>query len=108
MFKLSLKPTFTAPVSGTLPGGFKFSFDIEFDRLTQDEIAELAKGNDRAELVFSDICKRIVVGWKNVQDENGDIEFSSSALDQVLAIYPMSKIIFDTWQASLGDARTKN
>lgn len=109
MFKLAIKPTYTAQVSGTLPGGYKLNFEIEFARLLQEEIAALAKGNDAGDIIFADVCRQVVVGWKNVQDEEGNaLEFSAPALEMMLAIYPMSKIIFDAWQASLSDARIKN
>lgn len=108
MFKLAIKPTYITQVSGTLPGGHKLNFEVEFSRISQDDIGSLAKGNDAGDIIFADVCRQVVVGWKGVQDESGEIPFSSTAFEQVLAIYPMSKIIFDAWQASLTDARTKN
>lgn len=109
MFKLALKPSYSVQVSGTLPGGNKVSFEIEFNRLSQDEIAAVAKGNDSGDIIYAEICRQVVTGWKSVQDEEGNVlDFSPAALEQMLAIYPMSKIIFDTWQSSMTEARGKN
>lgn len=108
MFKIALKPTYMVPVSGVLPGGHRFNFEIECDRLTQAEIEEISRGNDKGEIIFADICRRIILGWKGVQDEDGEVEFSAAALNQMLGIYPMAKIMFDAWRDSLGEARIKN
>lgn len=108
MFKLAVKPSYTAQVSGTLPGGYKLSFEVEFARLTQSEIAAMSKGNEEGSIIYADVCRDVVIGWKGVQDDSGEAEFSAGALEQMLTIFPMSKIIFDVWQTTLADARAKN
>jgi hypothetical protein len=109
MFKLAITPSYTANVKGTLPGmSDPFTFDVEFKRITQSEIAEIGKGDANGNIIYADVCRNIVIGWQGVTDENGDVSFSLAQLDKLLGIFPMGKIIYEAWQNSLQDARLKN
>jgi hypothetical protein len=104
MFKLALSPTYTTQISGILPGGHRFNFEIEYERLSQADVEDVAKGSEAGVIVFADICRRVVTGWKGVQDNDGEIPFSAAALERVLSIHPLSKYIYEAWMASLEKA----
>jgi len=109
MFKLAVSPSYFAPVTVALPGAkAKQVFDAEFKRLDATELKDLAARTAAGELDDAGYAREIVIGWKGVADENGELEFSDSNLDRLLDIYPVASSIVQGFFASLEGARAKN
>lgn len=109
MFKMTQSSTYTWPVTVLMPAdGGKFeksTFDVEFRRLTLDEIKEL-ESQDETGLAQ---CKAIVAGWKGVVDDSGDaVPFSDGALDTLLGWAPVRAAILTAFRDSITGARAKN
>lgn len=113
MFKITQKPTYFWPVKVRLPAdGGQFdeqTFDAQFRRLPQAEIdamrADVLAGN------ASDIplARRLLVGWKGVQDADGqDVPFSETLRDQVLDIPGVATAVVVSFVDSLSGARRGN
>lgn len=108
MFKLAVSKTFTIPVNFKIPadGGTyqSNSFIVEFKRLTVTEMKDLPKEGSDAEM-----CRRVVVGWNEIADENGNaIPFSSDALDKLLEIVGVAPAILRTFFESVTALQEKN
>lgn len=109
MFQIAQTESYFAPVTVELPGvKSKQVFDVEFVRLTQDEIASLYEKSRELTIDDKDFCRRVVVGWNGVSDQHGAVEFSATALDALLQIYPVAASIVQAYNASLLGARAKN
>ena len=109
MFKMTQSSTYTWPVTVLMPAdGGKFdksTFDVEFRRLTVDEI----KGLEDQDETGRAQCKAIVTGWKGVVDDKGDdVPFSDNALDTMLAWAPVRAAILTAFRESITGARAKN
>lgn len=108
MFKLSVSKTFTTPVNFKIPvdgGTYQTnSFIGEFKRLTLSEMRDLPKEGTDAEM-----CRRVMVGWNEIADENGTpLPFSSEALDRLLDIVGVASTILQTFFGTLNGVREKN
>lgn len=108
MFKLSVSETFTTPVNFKIPvdgGTYQAnSFIAQFKRLTVTGMKELPKEGSDAEM-----CRRVVVGWNEIADENGNaIPFSSDALDKLLEIVGVAPAILKTFFEQLSVLQEKN
>jgi hypothetical protein len=108
MFKVAINPSYFAPVDVQIPGATKQTFDCEFKRMAQDEIDALMQKVKAGDLTDADICRHVVVGWKGIQDNDGDIQFSITALDDVLNIFPLARCIAEAFLVSLAGSRSKN
>ena len=109
MFKLATQPSFIVPVTVILPGSkTRNTFDVEFVRQTAAEIAALQQRIQAENLDDAGLCRELVIGWKGVADEEGELEFSPSQLDRVLSVYPVARCIVETYFASLAGARAGN
>ena len=112
MFKIEQKPTYTGRVEVFSPrdGGKyqKGTFTAEFKALAQEEIDSIL-GDLRDGRPDSDFALECLVGWKGVQDEDGnELPFSDSTRDQVLDIYPVLPSVIKAFYESLSGARAKN
>lgn len=110
MFVLSKSATYSWPVKFDIPSsGGKFEkvyFDAIFKRLQQSEIK---KALDSESLTDADFAKRILVGWKGIQDESGEeIPFSESALDDLCEFAGAAKAITVAYIESITGAKAKN
>lgn len=109
MFKVAQTPSYFAPVEINIPGvSGKQTFDVEFKRLTRPEISALQDRISTDSATSRDICHELVLGWKGVQGEEGDLPFSVSNLDSVLDIHPVEQAVIAAFFSSITGARLKN
>lgn len=111
-FKIAVSEIYTHSVNVQLPGEkLPRRLDIDFRRLSQDELAELTRRSREAELNDRQFVALVVAGWGSkavVDDEGSPIEFSAHALDELLKIYPVAASIVTGFYESIGGARQKN
>lgn len=108
MFKIVQSKTHTAPVTFKVPadgGTYQTqSFMVEFKRLSVSEMKEIPK-----EATDSEIARRVVVGWQEIEDGDGNLlPFSSAALDKVLDIVGVAPAIARTYFECVSGAQEKN
>lgn len=109
MFKITTTPSYFTPVTVELPGSkTKNVFDAEFVRLPKADIDALLERVNQGEVDDAAFAREIMIGWKGVSDEDGDLEFSTSNLDTLLGIYPVARTIVEAYFASLSGSRLKN
>lgn len=109
MFKMTQSSTYTWPVTVLMPAdGGKFeksTFDVEFRRLTVDEI----RGLEAQDETGAAQCRAIVAGWKAVVDDSGEpVPFSADALEKMLEWAPVRAAILTAFRDSITGARAKN
>jgi len=120
---LKQSATFTWPVSLVLPaesGGRKekHTFEGEFRRLPQTRINEIIRLAKRIEVGIADdeevledqaAAREVLCGWSGViDDDNKEIKFSDTTLNQMLEIPTVASQIVRTWFESLETAKRKN
>jgi hypothetical protein len=112
MFKIVKADTYTWPVSVKLPtDGGKFetsTFDVRFKRLSKLDVDALrnklfADAGDAAEA-----AREVVVGWSGVENDDGPIPFSDTALADVLSIQGVAAAIISALFESVTGAQRKN
>jgi hypothetical protein len=112
MFVLTQSPTFAWTVKFELPGkdgrAEKHSFGVEFKRLSQARIKEIRDLILKGELHDADLVKEVLVGWKDVRDENGDVPFSIPALERMLDITGVGAAIVFAFFDTIELAKRKN
>ncbi len=109
MFKIAQTPSYFSPVEVLIPGAAsKQTFDVEFKRLTRGEILELKERITLDSSTSRDICRELVLGWKGVQGEDGELPFSQTNLDAILDIHPVEQSVLSAFFASIAGARLKN
>jgi len=103
MFKIKQSKTFVWPVKITVPiDGGKYSnstFDVEFDRISQSAVEQLASSIQNEEQTAVQIVKSIIVGWPDgsVTDGTDSIPFSDSALDELLDVPGVASAIITSF-----------
>ena len=113
-FVLKQSDSYRWPLKLRIPtdGGKKevSTFDIEFKRLSQEKIDQLAKLAKDIELGrveedeydFKKLIGDIVIGWDGVVDDSGEkVPFSQNSLDQLLSIATVPNQILRTLFESL-------
>lgn len=95
MFKLAQKRTVKWPVTISIPadGGqvIKASITAEFEVLSQEELEQNAQEG-------RDLLERAVVGWKGVQDAEGnELEFSDANRKQFLGITYVRAALYNAY-----------
>ena len=111
---LILKQTdsYVWPVTVELPvdgGRFeKHSFDAEFKRLSQSRIEEIMEDVVKGDAKDREVAAEILIGWRGVSDDSGDIPFSEKARDDLLNIPLVSASTIKAWMESLAGAKRKN
>lgn len=109
MFKIAQTPSYFAPVEINIPGvSGKQTFDVEFKRLTRSEIAALQERIASDNTTSRGICHELVLGWRGVQGEDGELAFSVGNLDAVLDIHPVEQAVIAAFFLSITGARLKN
>jgi hypothetical protein len=110
-FALAAHPTFTAPVSVTVPGRGDdgatetYDFVVEYLRLTTDELAELFTANKP----MRDALRDLVVGWRGLQTVDGaDVPFNAEHLNTLLKIPHVIPRLWDTFAGYNSGAALKN
>lgn len=113
MFVLKKVVTYFWPVKFEVPqsGGThkKETLNIEFKRIPQSEIKKLLEGEADKPATDVEFSKAVVVGWKDVQDEDGSpIEFSSESLQQILEVPMVAKSVVSSYLESIAGSKVKN
>lgn len=112
MFVLSQSQSYSWPVTVELPtSGGKFeksTFDAEFKRVSQSRIKEIQKQIEANEITDSDFCRDVLVGWKGIQDESGEIPFSEGARDRLIDVALVAGAIVKAFFTSLAGGKLKN
>lgn len=85
------------------------TIDLKFKRLPQSEydkaLDEIAKGNIKS----IEFAKSLIVGWKNVVDEeNAEVPFSDESLNLFLEIPNAAIMVFKEYNRSINEIKIKN
>ena len=122
-FILKQSATYTWSITLVLPaatGGKKekSTFEGEFRRLPQSRINEIVRLAKRMEIGLAEddefledqnAAKEILCGWSGVvDDDNKEIKFSDTTLNQMLEIPTVASQIVRVWFNSLETAKSKN
>ena len=88
----------------------KFTFEIEFRRLSTDEWRKMLDKIAVGKMELADVAREISAGWSGVDGEPGEpMPFSDSAFNELLNIAQVPAAIFAAFSKSLnGAAREKN
>lgn len=113
MFVLAKSANYFWPVSISLPAsGGKFEkhvFDAHFKRLAQSHVRKLIEGAESGTVTDLDFCREVLVGWKGIQDGDGqEVPFSETSLIELLEIPMVAKSIVLTYMESIAGAPRKN
>ena len=108
MFKIIQSRTHTAPVTFKTPaagGTYQTnSFMVEFKRLSVSEVKQLPQ-----DATDADIARRVVVGWNEVEDGQGNpMPFSADGLEKLLDIVGVAPAIVRTYFECVSGAQEKN
>ena len=112
MFKIVKTDRYKWPVKVSIPvdgGRYEDStFDVVFKRLSKPEVDDM-----RAKLFKDDgdavmAARNVVMDWSGVEDGDGPIPFSDSALDNVLSIQGVAPAIVAAFFESVMGAARKN
>lgn len=111
MFKIAQSQTYKWPVSFQTPtDGQKYetqTFDAEFKRIPQSRLQEIAKAGDA--ITSEDVVREVLVGWKGILDDSGEVPFSVSALENLLEVPLLTSAIVNAFFDSIsGAAKRKN
>lgn len=107
--KLVVSPTVVIALAGTITNSaglaMPFSCSLTCDRLPAEALrAEL----DKKTGTTTDFVRKVVRGWDDVTDEQGElVPFSKQALEQFLSIPGIAKVAFDAYFEGCG-AKAKN
>lgn len=112
-FRLDLSPTYRWPVRLKVPGEDgtmqDAHFNVDFVRLKQSEVAEIAKQAGDGNLTDSEFARRVVKGLPDIEDGAGNpIPFSMEALDKVCEIVGVQAAIVRAWFESISEGAQKN
>lgn len=111
-FKLAVSETYPHDVIVQLPGEkTPRKLVLDFRRLSQEQLADLSARSRGGEIDDKQFGREVVAGWgdRAVTDEAGDaVEFSASALEGLLNIYPVPASIVTGFYESIGGAKQKN
>jgi hypothetical protein len=109
MFKISVSPSYSYPVTVDLPGArVKPTFDAVFKRLPQSELDVLIEKVKSNEMDDAGFVREVLVGWKGVSDETGELVFSEENLSSLLNVYPVARCVVEAFYASLTGVNAKN
>lgn len=112
MFKIAQTPTYTWPVVIEQPadGGrtITHTFDAVFKRVTQSEVDDMRKAIEAEQLNNADMVRKVMVGWKGVEDDAGPVPFCDDALTKLLEVPMVSGSIVLALLHSLSGAKRKN
>tara|TARA_R110000772_G_C13059920_1_gene415152 strand:+ start:47 stop:391 length:345 start_codon:yes stop_codon:yes gene_type:complete len=107
-FILKQSDTFSWPVTFDLPvdGGLHETqaFDVQFKRMPQKWIREIAKKIDADKVTDTEVAKEILSGWAGITDESGkEIPFSQKTMEQLLEIPTLSgSVVLAFFKATAG------
>ena len=113
MFVLNKNGSYSWPVIFSVPadGGKveKKSFEVTYKRLPQSKLKKVLDEVEESKVTDIDFCKDVVIGWKGIQDEDGnELQFSESSLESLLDYPMLAKTLVLTYIESLSGAKAKN
>jgi hypothetical protein len=113
MFKLAVKPTFSAVVAVDFPlekGKVeKKSFTAIFKRCTQAELEAMDAALKSEEMSDREFLHAVMHGWDGVADEDGNaIEFTKENLELLLDMHPTQPTVIRTFYDTIGKGARKN
>ncbi|MYM80535.1 hypothetical protein GTP44_00990 [Duganella sp. FT50W] len=126
MIKITPNPTYSTPVTVELPGDNgrveKVVFTAVFRRLTISEIEDIHKrlagptvdadgtaDTTVATLNDDELVRDVMVGWKDVQGDDGQqLEFNDANLTALLQIFPVRPTLVRKFFETISNARAKN
>lgn len=113
MFKLAVKPTFSALVTVDFPIAHnkveKKSFTAIFKRCTQAELEAYDEKLKNEEMSDREFVHEVMQGWDGVADEGGTpIDFNAESLDMLLQMHPTQPTIIRTFFNTVGKGARKN
>ena len=87
----------------------KETFEAEFKRIPESRIKDATKQVTDGELTDQDFAKEILVGWKSVNDEDGNaVEYSENTKSKLLDFPLVSRALVLAFFESLTGAKRKN
>lgn len=108
-FKIAQSETYTDTVIVIMPGSrVKNSFDVEFKRLPQSEVDALMKRIREGDMTDTDLCRDVIVGWRGVSDEAGELPYSETNRDKLLEVFPVPRSIVECFFSGISGAKQKN
>lgn len=112
-FVLKQSDTYAWPVTFDIPvdGGRheKQTFDVQFKRMPQKWIRDIAKKIDADEVFDVDVAREVVLGWSGITDDAGkEVPFSQKALDQVLDVPTLASAMVLAYFNSVAGVKAKN
>jgi len=101
------------PVSIDVPtdgGRFKReTFEVEFQTLPQSELEGFQQDAAEDSMKDSDFCRRVVMGWKNIIDEDGnELPYSLILFEQMIDLPLVAAAITRAYFESLQGRKAKN
>lgn len=115
MFRVQHSPTFWATVEAEVPSEetgkpVKFSFEIEFPRLTSPEVKALNEEILEKKLDDDDVAKRLLKHrWRGVVDEaDQPLERNDANVERLLSVMGAGSAIAKTFFRTIQGARGKN
>lgn len=114
MFTLDLSSTFFWPCRFMVPraDGARHdeqTFDVEFRRLSQDEITAMLKRAGDDKLSDNELAREILCGWKGVVDAQGaPVPYSEASRDRALAVPGLGSAVMRAFFAAHSGAAAKN
>ena len=112
-FKLKLSDTYTTPVVVDIPiSGGRFdrvTFDAEFRRVGREELNDIYEEMRQPGKSDLDLLSKVLVGWKGVQDEDGEeLPFSEESKAAVFDVPQVVPALVRTFYGSINKVKEKN
>lgn len=113
MFILKKIESYFWPVKIQLPksgGGFSnHEFQALFKRIPQSDLKKLIEGEEGKAPTDKAFCEAVMIGWKDVKDEEGnDLEFSDETFNQLLEIPQVAQTLVNAYVDSIAGSKVKN
>lgn len=112
MFVLSKSAGYYWPVKFAIPvDGGKYedqSFEAYFRRVPMSRVRDLLVAIQDEKMKDFEFVAEIMIGWRGVSNEAGDIAFSETALKELLDIPGVSQAIVLAFSESINGAPRKN
>jgi len=114
MFKIGQTDRFSYPVSVEIPGDNgkrqNYTFDAIFKRISREEFVDITTRATAGELKDPDLVADVLLGWRGIQDEDGnDLPFSEANREMVLNIWPVMPAVVSAFlESQTPKGRAKN
>jgi len=112
MFKLSQQDSLFWPVKFAIAvDGGKFenqNFDAQFKRLPKSKLAAHYADMEAGKMTGRQFVEEILVGWRDVQDDGEQVEFSSGARERLLEFPGVEEALVRAYAEAIAGAVRKN